>query len=136
MCVRISPGCCGVQPRLPWVPWYLSPACSCCVCMESRSCGLHGTECVSAESCPLSRGLLPGNPDGERIDNVLVARIPVEVPTICGKSTKQWVYFTPGRVSHRIVPLEWIDPLCTILGPGLLINSHLVPFLWCTLLQD
>lgn len=71
------------------------------------------TECVSAESCPLSRGLLPRNPDGERIDNVLVARIPVEVPTFCGESTNQWVYFTPGRVSHRIVPLEWITGFLT-----------------------
>lgn len=38
-------------------------------------------EYVSAESCPLSRGLLPSDPKGEGMGNVLVAGILEEVPT-------------------------------------------------------
>lgn len=43
-------------------------------------------ECVSAESCPLSIGFLPNNPEGERMDNVLVAGILEEVLIVCGES--------------------------------------------------
>ena len=93
----------------------LSSACQCCVCMKGRDCGVYGTQYVSAEPFPLSRGLLPRNPDGEGTDNVRVARIRVEVPTFCAKNTNQWVYFTPGCVSHRRVPLEWITDFLTFL---------------------
>lgn len=34
--------------------------------------------------------------------------------TFCGKNTNQWVYFTPGCVSHRRVP-EWDHWLLTFL---------------------
>ena len=83
--------------------------------MKGKGCGLYGTQYVSAEPFPLSRGLLPRNPDGEGTDDVLVARIRVEVPTFCGKNTNQWVYYTPGYVSHRRVPLEWITDFLTFL---------------------
>lgn len=54
----------------------------------------------------LSRELLPSHPEGEEMDNVLVARILEEVLTFCSESTIWWVCSTSGSVSHKTVPLE------------------------------
>lgn len=48
----------------------------------------------------------PANPEGEEIDNVLVARILEEVLTFCSESIIWWVCSTSGSVSHKTVPLE------------------------------